>query len=467
MAWRAIAAEARRTGTTRQQILQKALDAVNWGATQAGGFAGQAISSLAVKRLLKASGRHSEARKMPYRKPMYKSRARTSYKRKSYGTKKRTAPAKKRKIMKKRSVTKGALKSKPPKTLMHTARYRLEQFKEISQAPMVYTGMSSTGREVAMMSAVADTVLKHYLAQMGDYQFDNNDVPANLRMWDGITFRFQSLLSSTPQPGDAYYNLAARNSSQQLKTYHQLVEDLRAAFVTYICERGLYLASVKAYNDSSDVVFHDPHAGKMKIDFAITALCKIQNTTPATCAGNVEMINNINNSPLDGYIYTFKNRVPQFAPGYLLDHDDSNDLNDMCDLTSNAGGGLGVATSIVNNDEFKMPPANPRAIFSNFAKKEYIRINPGQVKITKMAEKYFGTLTSFLKKYCVRGTYTESRDFIIPYGGSSVLIGLKPYHRSTAAEAAEINVQWTHTYQGTGYKPRHVAAPMRTELIAA
>lgn len=464
MAWRAIAAEARRSGTTRQQILQKALDAVKWGAAQAGGFTGQAISAYGVKRYLKASGRHSEPRRMPYKRPYGKKRP---MKRKSYGAKKRTSSAKKRKVMKKRSVTKGALTSKPPKTRMHTARYRLEQFKEISQAPMVYTGMSSCGRENAMMSALADTVLKHYLAQMGDYQFDNNDVPANLRMWDGLLFRYQAIVSHGTQPSDVSFNLSARDSSGDGRTYHQLVELLRASFVTNICEGGLYLAEVKAYNTGDDVIFHDPHAGKMKIDFSITALCKIQNTTPATCAANVEMINNINNSPLDGYIYTFKNRVPQFAPGYLLDHDDESTLNDITDLTTSAGGGLAVPVGIVDNDEFKMPPANPRAIFSNFAKKEYIRINPGQVKVTKMAEKFFGSLTSYIRKYCIRGSYTGTRDFNLPYGGSSVLIGLKPYHRSTATEAAEINVQWTHTYQGTGYKPRHVAAPMRTELIAA
>jgi len=50
MAWRAIAAEARRTGTRRQQILQKALDAAKWAAEQAGGFAGQAAASAVIKK---------------------------------------------------------------------------------------------------------------------------------------------------------------------------------------------------------------------------------------------------------------------------------------------------------------------------------------------------------------------------------------------------------------------------------
>jgi len=59
MAWRAIAAEARRSGSTRQQILQKALDAANWAASQAGGFAGQAISSAAIKKLVLSKVRHN------------------------------------------------------------------------------------------------------------------------------------------------------------------------------------------------------------------------------------------------------------------------------------------------------------------------------------------------------------------------------------------------------------------------
>jgi len=56
--WRAIAAEARRSGTTRQQILQRALDAVNWGAKTAGGFTGQALAGAAIKSALKSQVRH-------------------------------------------------------------------------------------------------------------------------------------------------------------------------------------------------------------------------------------------------------------------------------------------------------------------------------------------------------------------------------------------------------------------------
>ena len=58
MSWRAVAAEARRTGTTRQRMLQRALDAANWAASQAGGFAGQKIASSAILAALKRKVRH-------------------------------------------------------------------------------------------------------------------------------------------------------------------------------------------------------------------------------------------------------------------------------------------------------------------------------------------------------------------------------------------------------------------------
>jgi len=58
MAWRAIAAEARRTGTSRQRILQKALDAAQWAASQAGGFTGQAAAATALKRAILNEVRH-------------------------------------------------------------------------------------------------------------------------------------------------------------------------------------------------------------------------------------------------------------------------------------------------------------------------------------------------------------------------------------------------------------------------
>lgn len=58
MSWRAIAQEARRSGTTRQQILQKALDALEWGAKTAGGFAGQAAASAVIKKAIVKQVRH-------------------------------------------------------------------------------------------------------------------------------------------------------------------------------------------------------------------------------------------------------------------------------------------------------------------------------------------------------------------------------------------------------------------------
>jgi hypothetical protein len=58
MSWRAIAQEARRSGTNRQQILQKALDALEWAAKTTGGFAGQAVASAAVKKAIIKQVRH-------------------------------------------------------------------------------------------------------------------------------------------------------------------------------------------------------------------------------------------------------------------------------------------------------------------------------------------------------------------------------------------------------------------------
>lgn len=63
MSWRAIAAEARRSGTSRQRILQRALDSVNWAAAQAGGFVGQAGASAAIKKAITAAKvRHFQLR---------------------------------------------------------------------------------------------------------------------------------------------------------------------------------------------------------------------------------------------------------------------------------------------------------------------------------------------------------------------------------------------------------------------
>lgn len=58
MTWRAIAQEARRSGTSRQRLLQKALDAVEWAAKQAGGFTGQAAASAVIKRAILQQVRH-------------------------------------------------------------------------------------------------------------------------------------------------------------------------------------------------------------------------------------------------------------------------------------------------------------------------------------------------------------------------------------------------------------------------
>jgi len=49
--WREIAAEARRSGTSRQRILQKTLDGLNWAAAQAGGIVGSTGSAVGVQTL--------------------------------------------------------------------------------------------------------------------------------------------------------------------------------------------------------------------------------------------------------------------------------------------------------------------------------------------------------------------------------------------------------------------------------
>jgi len=60
MSWREVARAARQTGSRRQQILQKALDAAEWAAKQAGGFVGQAAASAAIKKaVLNGQVRHN------------------------------------------------------------------------------------------------------------------------------------------------------------------------------------------------------------------------------------------------------------------------------------------------------------------------------------------------------------------------------------------------------------------------
>ena len=49
--WKTIAAEARRSGTSRQQILQKTLDGLNWAASNAGGIVGATGSAVGVQGL--------------------------------------------------------------------------------------------------------------------------------------------------------------------------------------------------------------------------------------------------------------------------------------------------------------------------------------------------------------------------------------------------------------------------------
>jgi hypothetical protein len=50
--WGAIRRAARMTGTPRQRLLQKVLDGIRFVAAQGGGFAGQAIASKAIKKIL-------------------------------------------------------------------------------------------------------------------------------------------------------------------------------------------------------------------------------------------------------------------------------------------------------------------------------------------------------------------------------------------------------------------------------
>lgn len=60
--WRQIAAEARRSGSSRQQILQKTLDALNWASAQAGGITGSLGAAAGVDKFAKIISRPSKVR---------------------------------------------------------------------------------------------------------------------------------------------------------------------------------------------------------------------------------------------------------------------------------------------------------------------------------------------------------------------------------------------------------------------
>ena len=60
--WRQIAAEARRSGTTRQQVLQKTLDGLNWAASQAGGITGSLGAAAGVDRFARIISQPTKVR---------------------------------------------------------------------------------------------------------------------------------------------------------------------------------------------------------------------------------------------------------------------------------------------------------------------------------------------------------------------------------------------------------------------
>lgn len=375
-----------------------------------------------------------------------------------------------------------------------TSRLRYTDHDQVNATNCVYTGFNDVGPVSHALRCLVEATLMHYMARAGDTRtnldrsvdgphsvLDATTGHKQLSTWSKMVFHWRR---SGAQLGfseelDAYdatnhytVSTAATDDHNPLITYVSF-DDMVASTVLFFQSRfssGFQLASVRVYRgdayqedvDSSIIelnqfaernvpIIYDPQAGRHVFNFFVSSKLKIQNTTDADggAGGDLHSKDNIHANPLDGLVYKFRNRVPEFAPSFIssLPTTITNQMNNMEDTLTNYVPGIIKVDLAAQHDVFKVPPSAPYTIFKNSAGRSKILIKPGQHRLLQMTEKFEGSINSFAKKYVPTDAVPGRR--IIPPGGSAMLIALKPTFRTGTNEDLEIQIECERYFQGT------------------
>ena len=399
---------------------------------------------------------------------------RTTYKRKRAPVRRTSMKKRKRKMLK-RTTKQRKIVSLTVGTARQRTQTHFTAEANGSSAESVYAGFSNLGPIAKINDMVAQAVLLHYMHRVGDYRASKNMVPASqfasgtspgsgnqVCTWTSIQFHWASYqasdVSNTVFAIDAFDSTANR-----FKTLDEMTTELSSMFTTKASTEGFRIGQVIVARDGK-AILNDISAGRNIIEFGVKSTLKVQNVTlgddgDATAAANPM---SIRRNPLDGMVYKFKNRIPEYKLQYLMSKIDADKaiVEDLNDQYSTHASGLTVPL-LGGVTEFKIPPKTPSVMFKNLSGKSTCRIGPGAHKSFGDYEFYRGAINSYFDRYFGLYRGSTANDFVrvTPPGGSSTLIGLKPTYRNGVTEDIKLDCEIDYFYSARMTKARLTPLP--------
>lgn len=354
-----------------------------------------------------------------------------------------------------------------------TSRLRYVDHSEVTGTNAVYAAFNDVGPLDHLLRSVAEATLLYYMSKAGDHRPNQYDpvvgisdqlvTPSGLddhqTTWGKMVFKWRrrsggTTITTENVGQDVLYHHGDNTvAAGTINSFATMAENLTTIFKarseTYdLASVTIFEARGTLYNHDGGQqqrpTYHDPDAGRHKMMFTAKAKFKIQNTTLADTTTDQANKDNIHANPLDGLVYKFRNRVPQWAPGFIgaLPETTANILNNIENIQTSAVNGV-ECPSLANYEWFKVPPPAPYTLFKNSAGRSKILIKPGEHRVIKLSEDFEGSINSFFKKYC--SVYPDSR--VVPPGGNCIVIGLKPTFRTGTNEDLEIQTEIDRYFQ--------------------
>lgn len=358
--------------------------------------------------------------------------------------------------------------TKPVKIVKGTTLYRSVQRQELPTGSTAYAGGhslwfggSSLGTHTDNFNVVADALICYYLKRVNDHRSSRTQAPDGdtiSRIWYQAHITFGRVGSQTQSGYVAVLDNASINTLVPLVS-----AQLKDRWVNH-SEVPIKIVIEDRRNDGGSyhnhVMFRDDFLQKAVFTFSSKATYKINNTTLAGEGTAGTNINAVDANPIDGRIYTFRNRVPIFSPTYLdnMDATTQSNLEQISSMQEVDSGGTpipqtsyGVQYNVLNKTsvpgELHAPVLRPAVVFNNCKTSTKVSFSPGGYKMFSMSYAHEGTLNSLFKHIMKQEFVSSTTQRICPPGADSFLICLKPTIRVNENNGLAVHTQAEYVFK--------------------
>ncbi|AXH76154.1 MAG: putative capsid protein [Circoviridae sp.] len=320
----------------------------------------------------------------------------------------------------------------------------------------MWVGGSSLGSQDDNFRVVADAFICHYLKRVKDHRSSRTQIPdtnVQERIWLQMTITFGRVGSNT-QSGYSY-PLLNDDINAMVAALTAVLKD-RWVNHSEVPFKVLIEAQVHdpVHGLPPRTIFRDDFCQKAIFTFSSRANFKINNTTMAGTAGDgASNVNAVDANPIDGRIYTFRNRVPVMSPSFLenLPAIQKANLEQISlinpGVLQDYGVGFGVFNVMNIPESLSAPPLRPAVVFNNCKTSTKVAFAPGGYKTFNMSYAHEGTMNSLFKHICEQEFVNSTTQRIVPPGADSFMMCLKPTIRTGGANEMALHTQAEFVYK--------------------